>query len=328
MKDTVIEKISMKRPHLVIIGAGASFAALPDGDKNGRKLPLMKNFVEILNLHELLKSIKVEDVNINFEEIYNDLVESKKYPEIIKEIEQRIYDYFDSIEILEKPTIYDFMLLSLRSKDVIASFNWDPLLLQAYFRCSRITEKLPKILFLHGNVLAGVCEDCKRGGLLHIPCPNCNKKFSPTKLLYPVKQKDYENNMFIRDQWNVVKQYWAQAFSVTVFGYSAPVSDAGAIKLFSDGWGDKEKRALEQIEIINTRSEDEILKSWDKFIHTHHYSIHRSFFDSTLAKFPRRSNEAFWDMHMECKFLDPHPFTQDMSWKDIMQHVDGLTKYE
>ena len=34
------------RPHLVILGAGASYAAFPNGDKNGRKLPLMNNIVE------------------------------------------------------------------------------------------------------------------------------------------------------------------------------------------------------------------------------------------------------------------------------------------
>jgi hypothetical protein len=31
------------RSHVVILGAGASYAAFPDGDKNGRKLPLMWN---------------------------------------------------------------------------------------------------------------------------------------------------------------------------------------------------------------------------------------------------------------------------------------------
>lgn len=34
------------RPHLVLLGAGASLAAFPNGDKNGLKLPLMNNFVE------------------------------------------------------------------------------------------------------------------------------------------------------------------------------------------------------------------------------------------------------------------------------------------
>ena len=31
-----IEQIEMERPHVVILGAGASYAAFPNGDKHGR----------------------------------------------------------------------------------------------------------------------------------------------------------------------------------------------------------------------------------------------------------------------------------------------------
>ncbi len=31
------EKVMKSRPHLVILGAGASIAAIPNGDLNGRK---------------------------------------------------------------------------------------------------------------------------------------------------------------------------------------------------------------------------------------------------------------------------------------------------
>jgi hypothetical protein len=40
----------MGRPHVYILGAGASYAAFPRGEKTGRKLPLMNNLVEILQL--------------------------------------------------------------------------------------------------------------------------------------------------------------------------------------------------------------------------------------------------------------------------------------
>jgi len=39
-----------QRPHIVILDAGASLAALPHGDRNGRKLPVMDNFMETLGL--------------------------------------------------------------------------------------------------------------------------------------------------------------------------------------------------------------------------------------------------------------------------------------
>lgn len=41
--------INVHRSHLVLLGAGASLAAFPNGEKNGLKLPLMKNFVEIVD---------------------------------------------------------------------------------------------------------------------------------------------------------------------------------------------------------------------------------------------------------------------------------------
>ena len=34
-------------PHVVMLGAGASVAAFPNGDKNGRKVPLMKDLVGV-----------------------------------------------------------------------------------------------------------------------------------------------------------------------------------------------------------------------------------------------------------------------------------------
>lgn len=36
------------RPHVVLLGAGATMAAIPNGDKNGRKSSVMNNFIEEL----------------------------------------------------------------------------------------------------------------------------------------------------------------------------------------------------------------------------------------------------------------------------------------
>jgi len=52
-KDEV-SQVKVYRPHVLILGAGASIAALPNGDKHGRWLPSMDNFVEILDLSGLL----------------------------------------------------------------------------------------------------------------------------------------------------------------------------------------------------------------------------------------------------------------------------------
>src|SRR5436190_220154 len=112
-----IAQVKVQRPHVVILGAGASLASLPNGDKNGKSLPLMK-------------------------------------------------------------------------KDLIATFNWDPLLTQAYRRNSqRVT--LPPLYFLHGNVTIGYCQTDNNMGVNWNPCSRCDLPFTPTKLFYPISEKDY-----------------------------------------------------------------------------------------------------------------------------------------
>jgi hypothetical protein len=41
------------RPHLVILGAGASYATLPNRDKNGNKLPIMNGFMDTIGISHL-----------------------------------------------------------------------------------------------------------------------------------------------------------------------------------------------------------------------------------------------------------------------------------
>ena len=40
-----IERILKSFPHVVILGAGASCACIPNGDKNGLKITAMNNFI-------------------------------------------------------------------------------------------------------------------------------------------------------------------------------------------------------------------------------------------------------------------------------------------
>jgi hypothetical protein len=57
------------RPHLVLLGAGASLAAFPNGDANGRRLPLMNTLVDVLELAHILSAADLP-IRGNFEEIY------------------------------------------------------------------------------------------------------------------------------------------------------------------------------------------------------------------------------------------------------------------
>ena len=59
------------------------------------------------------------------------------------------------------------------------------------------------------------------------------------------------------------------------------------------------------MEIIDVRDRNELLWQWSPFSIFHHYDIHRSFYDSLLARYPRRSCEALFQSNFEGKVVEP-----------------------
>lgn len=82
-----IKQIQMDKSHVVILGAGASYAAFLHGDKNSVRLPLMNNFVDILGLNNLLSQPGIDFKTDNFEAIYNQLHQNDAHREIREELE-------------------------------------------------------------------------------------------------------------------------------------------------------------------------------------------------------------------------------------------------
>lgn len=287
-----IQQIEMRKPHVVVLGAGASCAAFPNGDMNGVRLPLMTNLVDILGLNDLLSGTGIDFKTENFEEIYSQLHKGAVYRETREELEKVIYEYFFRLEITRVPTIYDHLLLSLREKDYVVTFNWDPFLLQAGRRNSQ-RFKLPRLLFLHGNVGVGYCEKDKVAGLIGNSCSKCGCALAPSLLLYPIAEENYHLNGFISLQWKELEDQLRNAFMITFFGYGAPKSDVQAIKLMKSAWGEVTQRDMEQTEIIDIRSEDDLRSTWEPFIHTNHYETHSDFYESWISKHPRRTGEAY-----------------------------------
>src|SRR5690606_3970494 len=129
------------------------------------------------------------------------------------------------------PTIYDYLVLSLRDKDLIATFNWDPFLYQAWVRNRRFPTNIPRLSFLHGNVSIGYSKEDKRCGAAGMHIRATGNYLEPTKLLYPVEQKNYTDDEFISIEWGRLKAWMSKESSTvraTVFGYGAPVSDVEA----------------------------------------------------------------------------------------------------
>ena len=195
MTHSLTTRTSLTRPHLVILGAGASLAAFPQGDIKGNKLPLMNNLVETLELSPFLNENDIDwEEGDNFEELYASLHKQSEQEKVCREIETRIFDYFSQLELPEEPTLYDHLVLSLRKKDAIATFNWDPFLWQAWNRNATSGIPTPHLMFLHGNVALGFCVEHNKAGAIDSRCGECYEPYDPSPLLYPIDQKDYASN--------------------------------------------------------------------------------------------------------------------------------------
>ena len=325
-----IADVKMGRPHVVVLGAGASRQTCPNGDKNKKVIPLMSDFTETVGLKSLLTGWNINP-DQNFEEIFSDLYEKKEEDKIVQ-IEKIVEEYFDQLELPDKPTLYDHLVLSLRGADLIATFNWDPLLMQAYLRNGKAGLKLPRLSFLHGNIGAGYCEKDKIAGLANGRCRICGQIYKRTPLLYPIKKKDYAKDLFIADEWKHLKWGFENAFMITIFGYSGPKTDHEAIGAMKEAWGDKNNREMEQTAFITTQSEDEVSENWEPFIHTHHYEVAADFYDSWIANHPRRTGEAYLNQYLEAKFVENNPIPRSLDFPELWvwygQFKDAEVKYD
>jgi hypothetical protein len=324
--DEEIQDTSMGRPHVVILGAGASVAAFPHGEKNGIKLPVMINLVDTLDLRGVLSAHDVDFEKRNFEDIYSEAHASGN-DKVIGTIEDRVKAYFARMELPEYPTIYDHLVLSLREKDVIATFNWDPFL---YAACARnyTHAKLPHILFLHGNVAIGCCDTDRVKGMVGTRCQRCGQQVTPSRLLFPVKQKNYTADPYIHSEWETLRQALRHAYMVTIFGYGAPTSDLEAVQLMKEAWGDTDDRNLEEVEVIDIKTDEELRHTWKDFIHSHHYRTVGNFYDSWIANHPRRTCEAMWNQLMEVQYLKANPVPRSLDFLDLWNWYKPLLSVE
>lgn len=95
------------RSHVVILGAGASCAAIPNGDKNEKKISAMSGFIEKLGLSDILSKIVIQTESDNIEDIYMELDERSLNEAEFKEVKERletiIWEY-----MMTKGWIYSF----------------------------------------------------------------------------------------------------------------------------------------------------------------------------------------------------------------------------
>ncbi|HSC54245.1 MAG TPA: hypothetical protein VLC98_11505 [Phnomibacter sp.] len=310
-------------PHVVILGAGASLAAFPEGDKNGIRLPLMNSLVDALQLEELIPK-QYSPFLSDFEKLYSSIANDSSQYELKQIIENKVYQYFYDLEIPDTPTLYDYLILSLREKDIIATFNWDPLLLKCLRRHSAI-KRLPKVVFLHGNVAVGLCKDCKIIGYNYNRiCHHCYKPFQPMKLLYPIEKKNYSADASINGEWEELKWYLKHSLYTTVFGYSAPASDVDAKKLMLDALNANKSKVFYELEIIDIKPEDTVEENWEDFLYKSHYGIIEKCQDSYLWQHPRRSCDAFFSAYLMNTPWHDNPFPKFKSISEMHKWIKPL----
>jgi hypothetical protein len=316
-------------PHVVLLGAGASISAYLAWGSTGLAPPSLQNLIDVLELRSDIRGHGYDMDDFNFESFYDDLASTGCNKSLRSLIEHRVFDYFSKLKLPNSPTIYDYLFLSLRRKDVIATYNWDPFLVQALMRNEVATRfHRPQILFLHGNVLVSVCPKDRIAGLSGQCCSKCGTPLEPSRLLYPVKHKDYANDPFIKAQWDSLRRYLKQGYYLTIFGYSAPHTDVEARRLMLEVWKANSLQRLYEVEVIDTKQESEVIASWDEFFYSHHYIVTNDIWNSSLFKHPRRTCDAFASATLA---LDPwrdNPFPKFTSLKELQSWVHPLIEEE
>lgn len=95
-----------------------------------------------------------------------------------------------------------------------------------------------------------------------------------------------------------------------------------------EGWGDRHERHLEEIELINIKSDDELYETWKQFIHSHHYRTTNSYYDSIIGRSPRRSCEATWATLMDGVFIKENPIPKEADWEELYERYEVLLNDE
>ena len=229
---------------------------------------------------------KTKDLKVNIRGYENTRMFSRE----LIQIEEMIEEYFENLVMPDHPTIYDYLVLGLRDKDVIATFNWDPFLYYAHKR-NRGVAPLPEIRFLHGCVVFATCHDHDILACPYEICPECNKVVKRARLFLPDSDKDYTKDAVIMREWGAVCDALNNAFHVTIFGYSGPATDYNARELLRERWQKAPFPDHSDVEIIDIKDENELRECWSEFIRYDHAMVRRDFWSSTIALYPRRTAE-------------------------------------
>ena len=284
----------------------------------------MDDFAEVVGIKGMLERWGI-DCGRNFEEVFSELY-TKNETDKIKIVQYMVESYFLELKIPDEPTIYDHLFLSLGENDIIATFNWDPLLPLAMGRNRRAGFKAPVVSFLHGNVAIGYCKQDKMYGDAGCPCSKCGKTYKSTPILYPITQKDYRADPFIKSRWEIFQQRLKYASMLTIFGYGAPKTDVAAFEIIRDAWKCNRVSDMAETTFIvgKTQKADEVDKAWEPVIGPNHCRVHYDFYESSIANYPRRTGEAFYEQSICGRFAKNNPIQRNMGLEELWEWLSHV----
>ena len=279
-------------PHVVVLGAGASRAALPDGDGRGVPVPLMTDLDVVAGngWRSLVWEARVP--RATFEARFAWLKQDGRFDDRLSEVEAGLAEHFARMTLPGAPTTYDHLLLGMRGQDTIATFNWDPFLLQTYQRHVRRfgSSRLPDVRFLRGSVVYATCEEHDVLGVVGAHCVECGRALRNVPPVYPTERKDYVSDPLLRREWDVVLRRLRNSFQLTIFGYSGPGTDAEARQLMRQAWAPGPRRA-DHLEVLDLVGRAELERRWRELIPYSHLLAHTTWDQCSIARWPRRTME-------------------------------------
>jgi hypothetical protein len=130
----------------------------------------------------------------------------------------------------------------------------------------------------------------------------------------------------ISASWDHLQLALQHSFMVTIFGYGAPRSDVDAFELMKEGLSSAGPRTLNQIEIIDIRSKDQLWQTWKPFfeIHNYHDQVHSDFYDSSIARHPRRTGEAYRHQFIQGKWIASNRIPTGLGFHDLWEWIQPL----
>lgn len=126
----------------------------------------------------------------------------------------------------------------------------------------------------------------------------------------------------------MLRDYLKRAYFITIYGYSAPVTDVEAKKLMLDEWKANPTLELAEVEIVDIRPREELEETWKDFLFSHHYTIWDDVFSTCLLRHPRRSCDAFAMATLQCQPWEENPFPKTSQLDQLQEWIAPLLREE